>query len=71
MQIFLQIIPKLFLFYLTLLYVVVILVFSTTYSVFDFIFYLKDFNFTGINYGGVGVEDDVTVIATVPYDEKK
>ena len=45
MQIFLQIIPKLFLFYLALLYVGVILVFSTTYSVFDFTFYLKDFNF--------------------------
>lgn len=45
MQIFHQIIPKMFLFYLVLLYVVVIYVFSTTYSVFDFTFYWKDFNF--------------------------
>jgi hypothetical protein len=28
---------------------------------------LTDFNLTGINYKGVGVEDEVEVTATIPY----
>lgn len=31
---------------------------------------LKDFSFTGINYQGVGVEDEVVIDATIPYDAK-
>jgi polyisoprenoid-binding protein YceI len=36
----------------------------------DFKLSLKDFKFAGINYQGVGVEDEVQVIATVPYTGK-
>jgi hypothetical protein len=32
--------------------------------------HLPDYNFSGINYKGVGVADDVDVVATVPYDSK-
>lgn len=50
MQIFLQIIPKMFRFYLILLYVVVFFYSGTIYSVFNFTIYLKDFNFAIESY---------------------
>jgi hypothetical protein len=50
MQIFLQIIPKMFRFYLILLYVVVFFYSGTIYSVFDFTFYLIFLNLLEILY---------------------
>lgn len=50
MQIFLQIIPKMFHFYLILLYVVVVFYSGTIYSVFDFTFYLIFLNLLEILY---------------------
>lgn len=50
MQIFPQIIPNLFHFYLLLPYIVVFYFFDTIYSVFNFTFYLKDFNFAIESY---------------------
>ncbi len=50
MQIFLQIIPKMFHFYLILLYVVVVFYLGTIYSVFDFTFYLIFLNLLEILY---------------------
>ena len=50
MQIFLQIIPKMFHFYLILLYVVVVFYSGTIYSVFDFTFYLIFLNFLNFSW---------------------